>query len=174
MLPKHMFDAPPAHIADAFAEHLTGEALEEALRRRHDMAQRVRDKCPRSTADAGRVLRAVITQGLGWGASKPFVLGMLSWSAGPCLSMLAAAAHESNGSFRQSVDGCFIMYPAYYDVDFIQDALKGIPTIMYVFVCTLLYFHINACIYIYIYMCVYVCMYVWTLLIEAMSVFSEY
>ena len=59
--------------------------------------------CPRSLADAAVVLRAVIDQGLDWGAAgKPFTIGVKSWS-GPVGIKLIADAVQSGGTFARNI-----------------------------------------------------------------------
>ncbi|KAL3781881.1 hypothetical protein ACHAW5_007260 [Stephanodiscus triporus] len=80
-LPKHIWETST-----------NGENLEDVIRlfdsedRREwlrKFAKDIEDGCPRKDGDGGRILRAVIEEGLGWGErDTPFILGVKSWSGG--------------------------------------------------------------------------------------------
>ena len=90
--------------------------------------------CPRSFDDGGRIFRAIIEEGLGWGTKDtPFILGLKSWSGGLGMRMLAQI-HRNSGtdgvSFANNIQGAIIMHPGCFDKQDIVDAMSTgmIPT----------------------------------------------
>jgi len=123
MLPKHFMMEP----SQAMIKSMEVEEEREHWQR---LAAKMRDLRPRSDADGGQVLRAVIAEGLGWGApGKKFVIGGKSWSGGPVMSLLAEAARAGGESFQAA--GAILIHPG-CDAFSVPPALAlhGIPTIL--------------------------------------------
>ena len=125
MLPGHFFHMPSDDVMSAMTG-LTGDALAAAI-------EKMKPKfggAPHSAYDGGAVLRAVITEGLGWGVSgKEFVLGIKSWSGAIGTSLLIEAAREG-GEFQNSIAGAFMMHPGTMELEPIYDSLKNFPCLV--------------------------------------------
>ena len=124
MLPKHFMMEP----SQAMIKSMEVEEEREHWQR---LAAKMRDLRPRSDADGGQVLRAVIAEGLGWGApGKEFVLGLKSWSG--CIGMnVLADATRVGGDETLGVVGAILIHPA-WDTCKVppKQVLDRVPTIL--------------------------------------------
>jgi len=146
LLPKHIFDCvSDDQKLEELIDMVPPDCRENFLAMHHHF----QENCPRRFSEAADILRAVITQGLGWGtatkstSSKPFILCSKSWSGGVCMEMLhrvALAATTSNTDddptnvFQKSIMGAVIMHPACFtkSAEEVKQALNGIPNILMV------------------------------------------
>lgn len=126
-LPKHIMEM------SEFAIQLFSEDRQEWAR---EFAKCTRDgTTPRTFEDGGRILRAVIEEGLGWGGrDKPLVLGIKSWSGGLGVKMLAQCHRDrytvkgdgvTPSTFADNILGVILMHPACYDKSDIEDAMSS-------------------------------------------------
>lgn len=140
-LPKHIWETST-----------NGENLEDVIRlfdsedRREWLRNFAKDiddgACPRKDGEGGRILRAVIEEGLGWGErDTPFILGIKSWSGGLGVRMLAQCHRECRNSkedgatpssFVDNIKGVIMMHPACYSKSDIEDAMSSgmIPAVL--------------------------------------------
>ena len=132
-LPKHMMEMSSDDENLEFAIQLFSEDRQEWAR---EFAKCTRDgTCPRTFDDGGRILRAVIEEGLGWGGrDKPLVLGIKSWSGGLGMRMLAQCHRDrctikgdgiTPSTFADNIMGVILMHPACYDISDIEDAMSS-------------------------------------------------
>lgn len=135
-LPKHMMElASCEEDMEEMAQLFTSTERQEWIRTfAHGISSGM---CPRTFDDGGRIFRAVIEEGLGWGKNHTsFILGLKSWSGGMGMRMLAQIArsnHETgteDTSFAGNIQGAIIMHAACFDKKDIIDVMSSgvIPT----------------------------------------------
>jgi hypothetical protein len=136
LLPKHIFDCPSQEVVKEIAAMFSKEEDQENFQ---NLMANCREWCPRNLSDGAQILKAVITQGLGWGTpSKPFILCVKSWSGGIGVKLLAATAaavdaeDEEAAVFRKSIAGVVIMHPAVFQLsaEEVKNAIMGIPALL--------------------------------------------
>eukprot|EP00584_Thalassiosira_punctigera_P020463 CAMPEP_0172557748 /NCGR_PEP_ID=MMETSP1067-20121228/75042_1 /TAXON_ID=265564 ORGANISM="Thalassiosira punctigera, Strain Tpunct2005C2" /NCGR_SAMPLE_ID=MMETSP1067 /ASSEMBLY_ACC=CAM_ASM_000444 /LENGTH=264 /DNA_ID=CAMNT_0013346911 /DNA_START=90 /DNA_END=881 /DNA_ORIENTATION=+ len=115
-LPKHIMDVSSSckeDMEEIIQLFSSSEQRDQCRKMCHVISSGI---CPRSYNDGGRILHAVIKEGLGWGTNdKPFILGLKSWSGGLGMRMLAQL-HRKNDiddtNFAKNIQGAIIMHPA--------------------------------------------------------------
>ena len=138
-----------------------------------------RNACVTSVRDRQRMLDACYVQ-LSHKVSAGVRRSPLCWAcchgvldrACRCLRLRRMKATDHSGRAWTAASSCIQRIMTLTSFKTRSRAFQRSCTSSYALYFTFISMHVY--IYIYMYVCVYVCMYVWTLLIEAMNVFSEY
>lgn len=125
-LPKHIMDVPSCEKDREEIIQLMSSVERQEWWRKFSCA--ISKTCPRSFDDGGRIFRAVIEEGLGWGKEDtPFILGLKCWGGGVGMRMLAQIHRDSikDASFVDNLQGAIIMHTACFDKRDIADVMSS-------------------------------------------------